>query len=256
MVEIAPDVPHYRSNLGLALFHRDLITEAIDQFEAAISLDPSSTVAQLMLGAALFDVNRYHEVHACYSCLVAPPMLTCIGVRVLPQGINHYRQVLASGIVLSPVEEAQIRASLSFGLASIGEPEESAACLAQGMDRIPALRLRHAVTMIPAVASSSASLAMWRRRTESAVDSTLRDLASQSVTVDGSVSPLDIGGDLGYWLTYQGGNCGCVCRSLDVLLSCLSATVGHERQVVTREDHENVFPCVPDVAPRQSQLGW
>ena len=119
------------------------------------------------------------------------------------QAIDHYQHVLASGLHLSLDAEARIRCSLVFGLQSMGRMQEASRTLEEAAGRIPALRVRHAVTQVPVVPASEADMVHWRRVTERAVRGVIAELEAGTLVIDGAVNPLDMGGDLGYWLTYQ-----------------------------------------------------
>jgi len=136
------------------------------------------------------------------------------------QGIAQLRAVLASPhIQLSRQDEARIRCTLSYGLASIGDVRAGSEVLLAGSVRIPALRIRYALSLLPVVVSHKDEYPSWRDAMRQAVGQTRHAIQTQSLMLSGEVGPLDLGGDLAYWLTYQVGG-GWVMRSSRLPLAC------------------------------------
>lgn len=155
--------------------------------------------------------------------------------------MEHYRRAL-SATSWDVRRATLIRCQLSFGLSSLGLVQQAAAVLAEGLAVDPVLHIRHALAFIPVVqvllllnASlllcckarhrpapfltfvrprstqlSHAESASLRQQTEAHVDAVLARLrdGTLSITRPGAAppSPLDVAGDMGYYLTYQGRN--------------------------------------------------
>lgn len=88
-VDKHPESPRARTNLGVALMNADQVDEAIDEFESALSIDPSHYAALAHLVTARLHRREFNQAKFLAGSLrqkfpadpIGPIMLACIAVR-------------------------------------------------------------------------------------------------------------------------------------------------------------------------------
>ena len=181
-VEQDPSQAMYYHNLGISLYHAGRLQQAVQVFRQALVLDPHLPHVQHMYPATLMEL---HEVDA---------------------GIEYLHALLSSTSEverMSSTQQTRLASTLAYALTSVGRIEDASALLQNLSQRVPALYIKYALSLVPIVPTELTKWHTARKLSFQAVTQAIQWLESGQMTVPASVTALDIGGDLGYWLTYQ-----------------------------------------------------
>lgn len=131
-VTINPSEPRYHDSLGLLLLNLGQIGQALEQFRAALELDPRFADGHFHLGVALAETRRWDDAITSYTTAIGLPTLTVPDLAHSSLGmafynVKRYREAetaLRYAISLNPELQA---AYYHLGLVLVGESRKEEA---------------------------------------------------------------------------------------------------------------------------------
>ena len=128
-VQLEPDNPDARLNLGSVVRQLQRFDEAIDHYRAAIRLRPDDIKAHCNLASGLIDVGRHRKeklqpVKRCVSTRSRSPHIPCSRPHSSSQGrVREALPVYRAAVVLAPAD-ARLGIALGSALFEAGKTHE------------------------------------------------------------------------------------------------------------------------------------
>jgi tetratricopeptide (TPR) repeat protein len=172
-------------NLGLARQRAGYLEGAKNAYEAALRLDPTA------ISAALSLCEVYDELE-----------LNSEAMRLRWQLLNSITALQTERRKALMDEELDVRRGLAFGLTNAGNISAAVQVLSEGFAIDPRLAILHALVHIPHVPGSLQEIMDSRLKTMAALEVILSTRQPQLMPGDS----IEVIGDMGYYLTYNGMN--------------------------------------------------